>query len=111
MNFFTDVIQIVTEHYPFLLRGIGYTMLIALIGTVAGLVIGLATGVLRTCPMSKNGFVRIMQKVLNGLIDSIVSTTGKILLADVFTGIILLALTEHKISRAVKFKIIHEISP
>lgn len=27
-------------------------------------------------------------KVLNGLIDSIVSTTGKILLADVFTGII-----------------------
>ena len=67
-QFFTDVINIVKDYYPFLLRGIGYTMLIAMIGTIAGLLIGLATGVLRTCPMSKNGFVRFLQKVANGLI-------------------------------------------
>ena len=41
IQFFSDVINIVTEHYPFLLRGIGYTMLIALVGTLAGLLIGL----------------------------------------------------------------------
>ncbi len=70
--FFNDVIHIVTEHYPFLLRGIGYTMLIALTGTLAGLVIGLATGILRTCPISKNGFVRALQKILNGVIAAYV---------------------------------------
>ncbi len=68
IEFFNDVIQIVTKHYPFLLRGIGYTMLIALVGTLAGLLIGLATGVLRTCPLSKNPAVRIVQKLFNGLI-------------------------------------------
>lgn len=68
IEFFSDVWKILTEHYEFLLRGIGYTMLIALVGTVAGLIIGLATGVLRTCPLSKNGFVRILQKILNGII-------------------------------------------
>lgn len=68
VEFFNDVIDILTEHYVFLLRGVGYTMLIALVGTVAGLVIGLATGVLRTCPLSKNGFIRALQRILNGII-------------------------------------------
>ena len=68
IEFFQDALSILTEHYPFLLRGIGYTMLIALVGTVAGLLIGLATGVLRTCPMSKNPVVRFLQKVINGII-------------------------------------------
>lgn len=68
IEFFRDALDILTEHYPFLLRGVGYTMLIALVGTLAGLLIGLATGVLRTCPMSKNPLVRLLQKVLNGVI-------------------------------------------
>ncbi len=68
LEFFRDVVNIVTEHYPFLLRGIGYTMLIAMVGTVAGLVIGLATGVIRTCPLSKNVVVRGIQRFVNGLI-------------------------------------------
>lgn len=68
MQFFKDVIEIVAKYYPNLLRGVGYTMLIALTGTVAGLLIGLATGVLRTTPLSKNGFVRVLQKILNAVI-------------------------------------------
>ena len=48
MSFFNDVINIVVRYYPQLLDGVGNTMLIALIGTVAGLVIGLLTGVVRT---------------------------------------------------------------
>ena len=38
------------------------------VGTIAGLLIGLATGVLRTTPLSKNGFVRALQKILNAVI-------------------------------------------
>lgn len=68
-QFFKDVFDIVIKYYPYLLSGIGYTMLIALVGTLAGLVIGLATGVLRTCPLSKNGFVRFLQKVMGGIIS------------------------------------------
>ena len=35
MQFFKDVFEIVTKYYPNLLRGVGYTMLIALVGTIA----------------------------------------------------------------------------
>ncbi|MBR5529259.1 MAG: amino acid ABC transporter permease [Oscillospiraceae bacterium] len=68
IQFFQDAANILSEHYPFLLRGVGYTMLIALVGTLAGLLIGLATGVLRTCPLSKNVVVRWLQKIANGII-------------------------------------------
>ena len=68
MQFFKDVFEIVTKYYPNLLRGVGYTMLIALIGTIAGFLIGLLTGVVRTAPMSKNGFVRALHKILNAII-------------------------------------------
>ncbi len=68
IEFFQDVAGIVTEHYPFLLRGVGYTMLIAMVGTLAGLLIGLATGVIRTCPLSQSKALRILQKIMNGII-------------------------------------------
>ena len=53
MSFFQDVINIVAKYYPQLLSGVGNTMLIALTGTVAGLVIGLLTGIVRTAPFSR----------------------------------------------------------
>ncbi len=69
MQFFIDVWQIIVKYWPLLLEGLGYTMLIALTGTVIGLVIGLLTGIVRTVPSSKNSFARFLQKVLNGLIS------------------------------------------
>ncbi len=68
IEFFNDALSILTEHYPYLLRGVGYTMLIALVGTLVGLLIGLATGIVRTCPFSKNPVVRALQKIVNGII-------------------------------------------
>ena len=68
MSFFQDVINIVVKYYPQLLSGVGNTMLIALTGTVAGLVIGLLTGIVRTAPFSRNGFVRVLHKILNAVI-------------------------------------------
>ena len=68
MSFFQDVINIVAKYYPQLRSGVGNTMLIALTGTVAGLVIGLLTGIVRTAPFSRNGFVRALHRILNAVI-------------------------------------------
>ena len=68
MEFISEVLAIVRQYHSYLLSGVGYTMLIALIGTIAGFLIGLLTGVVRTAPMSKNGFVRALHKILNAVI-------------------------------------------
>ena len=68
MSFFQDVINIAVKYYPQLLSGVGNTMLIALTGTVAGLAIGLLTGIVRTAPYSRNSFVRVLHKFLNAVI-------------------------------------------
>lgn len=68
-EFFSEVINIVTQYYSYFLKGIGYTMLIALAGTIIGLVIGLVTGIVRTVPTSKNPFVKGLLKVVNALIS------------------------------------------
>lgn len=68
MVYIKEVWAIITEYYPYLLEGIGYTMLIALSGTVIGFLIGLLTGVIRTSPVSKNTVVKLAHKLLNGII-------------------------------------------
>ena len=68
MSFFNDVINIVVKYYPQLLQGVGNTMLIALTGTIAGLLIGLLTGVVRAAPLSKNAVLRTLHKILNAII-------------------------------------------
>lgn len=69
MEFLQDVANIFQKYYPQLLEGVGNTLLISLIGTVAGLIIGLLTGMLRTAPLSKNVFVRVLHKIANGIIS------------------------------------------
>lgn len=68
MEFLSEVIGLVRQYWSYLLTGVGYTMLIALIGTAAGFLIGLLTGVVRTAPRSKNSAVRALQKFLNAVI-------------------------------------------
>lgn len=68
MGFFADVWNILRQYSPFLLKGVGYTLLISLIGTVAGFIIGLLTGMLRTAPMPKNTVGRVFRKILDGII-------------------------------------------
>ena len=67
--FFQTVTDILRQYYPILLRGIGNTMLIALVGTVFGLLIGLLTGILRTVPPSRSRFVHFLQKSASVLIS------------------------------------------
>ena len=68
MEFFNDVIEIFRDYWPQLLSGMGNTLLLALIGTVAGLIIGLLTGIVRTAPYSRNPVFRTLHKILNGII-------------------------------------------
>ena len=68
MEFWNEVLGIVTKYWSYLLTGVGYTMLIALVGTAAGFLIGLLTGVVRTAPQSKNPVLRVLHKLLNAII-------------------------------------------
>ena len=68
MSFLNDVLNIFIKYYPQLLTGVGNTVLIALTSTVAGLALGLLTGVVRAAPMSKNPILRALHKLLNAII-------------------------------------------
>ena len=68
MSFLNDVLNIFIKYYPQLLTGVGNTLLIALTSTVAGLALGLLTGVVRTALMSKNPVLRALHKLLNAII-------------------------------------------
>ena len=68
MSFLNDVLNIFIKYYPQLLTGVGNTVLIALTSTVAGLALGLLTGVVRTAPMSKNPILHALHKLLNAII-------------------------------------------
>ena len=68
MSFLNDVLNIFIKYYPQLLTGVGNTVLIALTSTVAGLALGLLTGVVRTAPMSKNPILRALHKLLYAII-------------------------------------------
>ncbi len=68
MSFFYDVIEILKNYYKFILSGIGTTMLISLVGTLAGFLIGLLTGMLRTAPKPRNRVLAVLRKLLDVII-------------------------------------------
>lgn len=63
-----DAINILVKYHSYLLSGVANTMLLAISGTVIGLAIGLITGIIRTMPLSDNVVIKIIQKIVNGLI-------------------------------------------
>ena len=65
IDFINEIIDILSKYHGFFLQGIGFTMLIALVGTIVGLIIGLITGIVRTIPQSKNPVIRFILKLVN----------------------------------------------
>ena len=49
-NVFAQMWSILTEYFPIILKGVGYTLLVSLIGTIIGLMIGILIGMYRTIP-------------------------------------------------------------
>lgn len=61
-------IRILSEYWPMFLRGAGITLLISIIGTLNGSIIGLIIGIIRTVPMPERGVKRILLKVVNAVL-------------------------------------------
>lgn len=57
------IIDILKEYYPLIFKGVGYTMLVAIAGTIIGLLIGLLIGVYRTIPTPRNKALKVLKKI------------------------------------------------
>lgn len=64
--------DIFAKYYQMIFKGIGYTMLVSIIGTIIGLVIGLLIGVFRTMPTPKNKFLRVLKKAADWILSAYV---------------------------------------
>ena len=62
MNFFEQIIYLIKEYYDVFLSGLGITLLLAICGTIFGLIIGmfLALGRNLTCNKNDNTFAKII---------------------------------------------------
>ncbi|MDE7373180.1 MAG: amino acid ABC transporter permease [Clostridia bacterium] len=57
------IFKILKQYASLIFEGVGYTMLVAIFGTIIGLLIGLLIGVYRTIPSPRNKALRILKKV------------------------------------------------
>lgn len=62
--------DIFVKYHQMIFKGIGYTMLVSIIGTIIGLVIGLLIGVFRTMPTPKNKFLRVLKKAADWILSA-----------------------------------------
>ena len=67
MSFFDWIAKIFSEYWRSFLRGTGNTLLMAIIGTIAGFIIGLVIAIIRTVPVKENagGFKKVFLKIVN----------------------------------------------
>ncbi len=72
MSFLENIAALWQKYGDMILGGIGNTMLIALAGTLFGLLIGLINGILRTVPKAGNPVLRGLQGILNFIITAYV---------------------------------------
>lgn len=64
------IIQMIINNWPLFLRGAGMTLLISIIGTLFGAIIGLLAGVIRTIPVPERRAKRIILKITNVILTS-----------------------------------------
>lgn len=62
-TFFSRIGNIIKTYYLSILKGVGYTILVAIVGTVAGLFIGLLIGMYRTLDAPKNKALAVLKKI------------------------------------------------
>lgn len=62
-TFFSRIGNILKTYYASILKGVGYTVLVAIVGTVAGLLIGLLIGMYRTIDTPKSKPLAILKKI------------------------------------------------
>ena len=62
-TFFSRIGNIIKTYYLSILKGVGYTILVAIVGTVVGLFIGLLIGMYRTLDTPKNKALAVLKKI------------------------------------------------
>jgi len=62
--------NILSKYGLWILKGIGYTLLVSIIGTIVGLGIGLLIGVFRTMPTPKNKYLKVLKKIADWLLSA-----------------------------------------
>ena len=67
-TFFSRIGDIFKKYYASILKGVGYTVLVAIVGTVVGLLIGLLIGTYRTLNAPKNKVLAVLKKILDWII-------------------------------------------
>ncbi len=70
-TFFGWITYLLNEYGTLFLQGAGYTMLIAISGTVLGFLLGLIVAIVRTIPVSKKDsvFKRVLIKIVNFILN------------------------------------------
>lgn len=61
-TFFSRIGNIIKTYYLSILKGVGYTILVAIVGTIVGLFIGLLIGMYRTLDTPKNKALTVLKK-------------------------------------------------
>lgn len=69
-TFFSRIGNIIKTYYLSILKGVGYTILVAIVGTVAGLFIGLLIGMYRTLDAPKNKVLAVLKKIGDVILSS-----------------------------------------
>ena len=72
MTIFDWIIRLLKEYGSLFLKGTGYTMAMAVAGTLIGLFIGLFIGVYRTIPSPKNKGLRVLKKAGDAIVSAYV---------------------------------------
>ena len=73
MEFFETIGDIFSKYTILILKGIGWTMLVSIVGTIVGLLIGLVIGIIRTYPVNKDRkFLCVLKKIIDFLIGAYV---------------------------------------
>ncbi len=62
-TFFSRIGNIIKTYYKSILKGVGYTILVAIVGTIVGLFIGLLIGMYRTLDAPKNKALAVLKKI------------------------------------------------
>ena len=72
MNTFEWIGKIFSEYWLSFLKGTGYTVVMAMVGTIVGFIIGLLIAIVRTIPTDKStsGFLRGFLKAVNALLTA-----------------------------------------
>ena len=65
---FEWIMSMIIDNWPMFLRGAGMTLLISIIGTIFGAIIGLLAGVIRTIPKPERRGKRIFLKLVNAIL-------------------------------------------